>query len=89
MTFMNMDIMNFEQEMEAFNQSFVTRFNEIRQCLNSINELPAPKQNNNDHQVSTFDSPTRVDSPNTNFRKSAKHRLMHALHYSKNLDGSE
>ena len=76
MTFLNMEIVNFEQEMEMFNQNFMARFNEIRQCLDSIPTQPTQLKNAAINQASFTNSP----------RNSAKHRLMQALHFSKNLD---
>jgi len=73
MTFLNMEIMNFEQQMEMFNQNFMARFNEIRQCLDA---MPSMAAKNASYQAAFTNSP----------RNSAKHRLMHALHFSKNLD---
>jgi len=75
MTFLNMEIMNFEQEMEMFNQNFMARFNEIRQCLDAMPPAPVAAKNASNQAAFT-------NSP----RNSAKHRLMHALHFSKNLD---
>ncbi len=77
-----MEIVNFEQEIEIFNQNFMARFNEILQCLNESNSVLVTTPELKNPTTASKTSLLYANSP----RNSAKHRLMQALMFSKKID---
>lgn len=69
MTFLNVDFVNNQQEVDIISQRLITRFNEIKQTLESI-PLPVAKAENSSVSASTVNTPARIDSPMAHFRKS-------------------
>ena len=70
MTFLNVDFLNNQQEVDMISQSLITRFNEIKQTLDAIPLPVNPKTTDIIANVeSNVNTPIRIDSPISHFRK--------------------